>query len=52
MYPEVIRKHAGISESQRIMIAIAIGYPNWDFPVNAIITDREKSANLTDWCGF
>ncbi len=52
MYPEVLRKYAKISDSQRIMIAIAIGHPDWDFPANAIITDREASANITDWCGF
>ncbi len=52
MYPEVLRKYANISDSQRIMIAIAIGYADWDFPANAIITDREKSDNITNWCGF
>jgi hypothetical protein len=34
MYPEVLRKLCNIPETKQIIIAIAIGYPNWDFPAN------------------
>jgi len=52
MYPEVFRKYAQIPESKRIVIAIAIGYPDWDFPANKLETEREPIKNLTTWLGF
>lgn len=52
MYPDVVRKFADISESKRIIIAIAIGYPNWDFPANRVQTTRETVESITTWCGF
>ncbi len=51
-YPEVLRTVAGIPESKRIVIAIAIGYPDWDYPANAVETDRESVDALTTWVGF
>ena len=32
MYPDVVRECAGIPDSKRIVISIAIGYPDWEFP--------------------
>lgn len=52
MYPEVLRKFADIPESKRIMISIAIGYPDWDFPANKVESTREPVENITTWCGF
>ena len=52
LYPEVAREMAGIPESKRIVISIAIGYPDPDFPANKIITDRESADSLTTWVGF
>jgi nitroreductase len=51
-YPEVLHEAAGIPESKRIVISIAIGYPNWDFPANKVISDREHIENITNWIGF
>lgn len=51
-YPEVLRKHAGIPESQRIVTSIAIGYPDWDFPANKVQSEREPVDNITAWRGF
>jgi nitroreductase len=51
-YPDVLRKVAGIPESKRIVIAISIGYPDWDFPANKVETDRERAADITTWVGF
>jgi len=51
VYPEVVREVTGIPESKRIMICIAIGYPDGDFPVNKLKTDREPLGNLVRWCG-
>jgi nitroreductase len=51
-FPEVLYEFAGISESKRIMISIAIGYPNWDFPANRVVSAREPIENIITWCGF
>lgn len=52
MYPGVLRKCAHIPESKRIVIAIAIGYPDWDFPANKVESEREPIKNVTTWLGF
>jgi len=51
-YPEVLHRFAKIPESKRIIIAIAIGYPNWDFPANKVVSNREPVENITTWIGF
>jgi nitroreductase len=51
-YPEVIRKFTGIPKSKKIVITIAIGYPDWDFPANKTQTARESLENITTWYGF
>lgn len=52
MYPEVLREFCNIPEDKQIVIAIAIGYPNWDFPANQLETARESVDSITTWCGF
>lgn len=52
MYPDVLRKFVDIPESKRIIICIAIGYPDWDFPANKVKTPREPVENTTTWWGF
>ena len=52
MYPQVMRDAAGIPESKRIVISIAIGYPDWDFPANRVETAREPIDAITSWSGF
>jgi len=52
IYPDILRKLAGIPASQRIIVAIAVGYPNWDFPANKVESSREPVENITTWCGF
>jgi nitroreductase len=52
MYPAVLRKYAHIPESKRIVIAVAIGYPDWDFPANKVGSEREPIKNVTTWLGF
>ena len=51
MFPEVVRKFTGIAESKRIIICIAIGYPDWDFPANKLKTNREPIDSIVTWCG-
>lgn len=49
LYPEVFREHAGIPSNKRLMIAVALGYPDPDFPANKIRSEREPAENLTIW---
>jgi nitroreductase len=50
-YPEHLRKIAGIPESKRIIIGLAVGYPNWDYPIARINTTREKIENIVTFAG-
>ena len=50
-FPEVVRKFTGIPQSKRLMICIAIGYPDWDFPANKLESTREPLENVVTWCG-
>jgi len=52
MYPEVLREVCGIPESKKIIIAVAIGYPDWDYPANQLETPRESVDEITMWCGY
>lgn len=52
MYPEALRRFAGIPNSKRIIISVAIGYPDWDFPANKVESTRDSVESITTWCGF
>lgn len=52
MYPDVIRKLTGITESKLIVICLTIGYPDLDFPANKIYSAREPVEKNTTWCGI
>jgi nitroreductase len=45
-YPEKVREIVGIPDSKRIIVGIAIGYPDWDHPINAMETRRENIEKL------
>ena len=51
MYPEVLRKFCSIPDTKQIVIAVAVGYPDWDYPANQLETPREPVENMTTWCG-
>ncbi len=51
-FPGVLREVMGIPDSKRIMMAVAVGYPDWEFPANRIETTREPVSNITTWLGF
>lgn len=48
----VVRKFAQIPESKRIATSITIGYPDWDFPANKLVSKREPLENVATWRGF
>jgi nitroreductase len=45
-YPELVRKIVGVPESKQIILGIAIGYPDWDHPLNNLKTERETLENI------
>ena len=51
-YPSLLRKVLGIPDSKLIVLGIAIGYPNWDDPINQFRSEREPLDNIAKWCGF
>jgi nitroreductase len=52
VYPEVLRKILGIPETKIAILGIAIGYPDWDNPINQFRTEREPLDSITAWHGF
>ncbi|PKN68974.1 MAG: nitroreductase [Deltaproteobacteria bacterium HGW-Deltaproteobacteria-12] len=52
LYPDVVRRYAGIPEEKRLIIAISIGYPDNENIANTITSTRESIDGLTSWRGF
>jgi nitroreductase len=51
-YPDVLRKVLEIPESKIFLLGIAIGYPDWDNPINQFRTEREPLESISTWHGF
>jgi nitroreductase len=51
-FPEILRRLAPIPDSKRIIISIAIGYPDWEFAGNKLETTRRPLENYVTWCGY
>lgn len=51
-YEDIVRKHAGIPESQNLLLSIALGYPDRDFPANNVKSKRDPIDINTSWVGF
>ena len=45
-YSEALRLALGIPPSKRLIVSVAVGYPDWDFPANAVESEREPLENL------
>lgn len=52
MHQETLRRNLHIPENKRIVCGIAIGYPDWEFPANQVISTRVPVDEITTWCGF
>lgn len=48
-YPDIVRKHLNISNSKKLVLGIAIGYPDWDSPYNKFRSSRENLDALVKW---
>lgn len=51
-YSDVIRDIVRIPDDKRLLAAIAIGYPDDDFPANKVISPRENVEDVVTWCGL
>ncbi len=52
LYPDVLRDIVKIPENKKIVIAIAVGYPDPGFPANKLANRREPLDKTTRWVGF
>jgi nitroreductase len=50
-YPELLRKLLSISDDKVIVIGVALGYPDWDAPVNKFERVRANLNELVTWIG-
>lgn len=51
-YPNVLRRVLGIPDTKLVLVGIAIGYPDWQNPINAFHSDRDTVDNVVKWYGF
>jgi nitroreductase len=42
----------GIPDSKLVLVGIAVGYPDWDNPINEFRSDREAVESVVKWHGF
>ena len=52
MQSPVVREHAGIADDQVIMKSIALGWPDYSFPANAVVSERKSVAEAAVFVGF
>jgi nitroreductase len=52
MRSEIVREEAGIPEDEVIMTCIALGWPDDDFPANAVKSTRESNDSFVRYVGF
>ena len=48
----VVREHANIPEDQIIVITVAMGYPDDDFPANEVESERRPTQDVVTYLGF
>jgi len=51
-YSDTIRQVIDIPDDKGLLVAIALGYPDWDFSGNQITSPREDMENVITWCGI
>lgn len=52
MQSPVVREHAAIPDDQMIMKAVAMGWPDPDFPANAVVSMRKPLEEAARFVGF
>jgi nitroreductase len=51
-YPWIFHEVLGIPESKRVMLAMPIGYPVLDAPVNRFQRTRVSTGEILSWSGI
>ncbi len=52
MFPDVVRRVTGTPDTKRLVSSIALGYPDWGFPANQVISTRVPLEEVVTWRGF
>ena len=52
MQSAVVHEHANIPDNEAIMICIAMGYPDEDFPANSVRSTRADNSEFVSYVGF
>lgn len=52
MQSPVVREHAGIPDDELIMMCVAMGYPDDDFPANSVVSRRKTMEDAVRFVGF
>ena len=52
MQSPVVRENTGIPDDQVIQTCVAIGYPDFSFPANNVITKRSPVEEVARFVGF
>lgn len=48
-FEDEIKDQLNIPEAKEIILGVALGYPDWENPVNRFKSSRENSPNITRW---
>ncbi len=51
-HPDILRNVLGIADSKLVVLGIAIGYPDWDDPMNSTQSERDGLDAVASWHGF
>jgi nitroreductase len=51
-YHDIIRKYVDVPESQRLIISITVGYPDFSAPANQLISTRVAADDAVHWYGY
>jgi len=52
LYPDLVRRHLNLPETHKIVVGIALGYPDPDSPANAFRTHREPLEKFVQWVDY
>ncbi len=52
VFHEIIKKHTDMPEDKDVIISIALGYADPNFPANQIVSRRLSVDEVTTWLGF
>lgn len=50
-YPEVLREVLPNAQDKRFVVAVALGYPDWDAPINQFARRRAELGESVTWVG-